>query len=155
MRLILQRVARAAVEVGGERVGAIGRGLLVLVGIEPGDGEPQIAAAATKLRGLRIFDDVQGRMNLDVAEAGGEVLLVSQFTLLASTARGRRPSFTGAAPPELAEPLVARLAEELRRRGLRVEMGRFGARMLVSLVNEGPVTIPLDFRPGPAHSGNS
>jgi D-tyrosyl-tRNA(Tyr) deacylase len=155
MRLILQRVAQAAVEVGAERVGAIGRGLLVLAGIEPGGRERPVAAAAAKVRGLRIFDDERGRMNLDVAEAGGEVLVVSQFTLLASTDRGRRPAFTGAARPEVAEPLVARLADELRRLGLRVETGRFGAHMLVSLVNEGPVTIPLDFPPGPAHPDRS
>ncbi len=147
MRLILQRVSRAAVEVDGERLGQIALGLLVLAGIEPGDGRPEVEQAAAKIRHLRIFEDGEDRMNLDVVQAGGEVLLVSQFTLLASTDRGRRPSFERAARPELARPLVAALAEALRALGLTVVTGRFGARMRVDLVNEGPVTIPLYIAP--------
>ena len=148
MRLVLQRVTRAGVEIGGERVAAIGRGILALVGVAPGDGEAEVAAAAAKVAGLRIFDDGRGKMNLDLAEAGGSVLLVSQFTLLASSERGRRPSFAGAARPELAAPLVDRLADRLAALGVRVERGRFGAAMAIDLVNDGPVTLVLDFTPG-------
>lgn len=145
MRLVLQRVARAHVEVAGERVGEIGRGLLVLAGIEDGDGPATVEAAAEKVARLRIFDDADGKLNLDLAAAGGAVLLVSQFTLLASVERGRRPSFERAARPEHAEPLVAALGDALRRRGVAVEVGRFGARMAVELLNDGPVTLVLDF----------
>lgn len=147
MRLILQRVLRAAVDVGSERVGEIGPGLLVLAGIERGDGSAEVERAAAKIRHLRIFEDDSGKMNLDVAQADGGVLLVSQFTLLASTDRGRRPSFERAAPPEVAEPLVAALAAALGAFGLEVATGRFGAHMQVSLVNDGPVTIDLDLPP--------
>jgi D-tyrosyl-tRNA(Tyr) deacylase len=144
VRLILQRVSRAAVRVGGETVGEIGRGMLVLVGVETGDGPAAAAAAADKLAGLRIFEDAAGKMNLDAAAVGGAFLVVSQFTLAGSLARGRRPSFDGAAPPEVAAPLVAALAAALRARGLHVEEGRFGAHMEVELVNDGPVTFVLD-----------
>lgn len=147
MRLILQRVSRAAVGVGGETVGAIGRGVLVLVGVEKGDGPAEAARAAEKLAGLRLFEDPEGRMNLDAGAAGGAFLVVSQFTLAASLARGRRPSFDGAAPPAEAEPLVEALCAGLRERGLPVATGRFGARMEVELVNDGPVTFVLDVRP--------
>jgi D-tyrosyl-tRNA(Tyr) deacylase len=147
VRLILQRVSRAAVRVGGETVGEIGRGMLVLVGVETGDGPAAAAAAADKLAGLRIFEDAAGKMNLDAAAVGGAFLVVSQFTLAGSLARGRRPSFDGAAPPEVAAPLVAALAAALRARGLHVEEGRFGAHMEVELVNDGPVTFVLDLRP--------
>jgi D-tyrosyl-tRNA(Tyr) deacylase len=147
VRLILQRVTRAAVRVGGETVGSIGRGALVLVGVERGDGPDQVERAAEKLAGLRIFEDEEGRMNLDAASVGGSFLVVSQFTLAGSLARGRRPSFDGAAPPEEAEPLVEGLCEALRRRGLPVAGGRFRARMEVELVNDGPVTFVLDLRP--------
>lgn len=149
MRLILQRVSRAAVEVGEERVGEIGRGLLVLAGVERGDGPGEVARAAAKIRHLRVFEDSEGRMNLDVGQVGGGVLLVSQFTLLASTDRGRRPSFERAAPPELAEPLLADLARALLESGLEVATGRFGAHMQVSLVNDGPVTLVLEIAPEP------
>lgn len=149
MRLVLQRVTSARVEVDGERVAAIGRGLLVLAGVETGDGPPQVEAAADKLLGLRVFADEQGRMNLDVRQVGGAVLLVSQFTLAASTDRGRRPSFDRAAPPEAARPLIERLAARLAAAGVRVEGGRFGAAMSVNLVNDGPVTFVLDFPAGP------
>lgn len=144
MRLVLQRVSRAAVEIDGERVAAIGRGLLVLAGVAPGDDPRTAVAAAAKIARLRVFDDAEGRMNLDLAAAGGSVLLVSQFTLLADSGRGRRPSFAGAARPEQAEPLIARLAEELERLGVAVECGRFGAHMTVELVNDGPVTLVVD-----------
>ncbi|HEX2254362.1 MAG TPA: D-aminoacyl-tRNA deacylase [Thermoanaerobaculia bacterium] len=144
MRLILQRVSRAAVSVDGETVGAVGRGLLVLAGVERGDGAEQVAAAADKLAGLRCFADAAGKMNLAAAEAGAAFLLVSQFTLAADLSRGRRPSFVGAAPPEEAEPLLAALAAELRRCGFEVATGRFGAHMAVELVNDGPVTFVLD-----------
>ena len=144
MRLILQRVSRATVTVETEVVGAIGRGLLVLVGVEPGDDGPTIARAAGKIAALRVFDDADGRMNLDLAAVGGAVLLVSQFTLLANLDKGRRPSYAGAAPPAVAEPLVEELAVRLRRLGCTVETGRFGARMQVALVNDGPVTLLLD-----------
>jgi D-tyrosyl-tRNA(Tyr) deacylase len=144
VRLILQRVSAAEVRVAGEAVGRIGRGMLVLVGVEKGDGPDQAAAAAAKLGHLRIFEDAEGRMNLGPAEAGADFLVVSQFTLAGSLDRGRRPSFDAAAPPEAAEPLVERLVEELRRAGHRVETGRFRARMEVELVNDGPVTFVLD-----------
>ncbi len=146
MRLVVQRVSSAAVTVDGRTVGRIGRGLLVLAGVEAGDGEDQVAAAASRLSRLRLFDDEQGRMNLDVRQTGGSILLVSQFTLAASTRKGRRPSFDQAARPEVAEPLLADLRERLEEAGLAVEEGRFGARMRVDLANDGPVTFVLEFR---------
>lgn len=145
MRLVLQRVSSASVKVAGEVVGEIGRGLLVLVGIERGDGPPQVRAAAEKLAGLRVFEDEAGRMNLDLAAVGGSFLVVSQFTLAGSVARGRRPSFDRAAPPAEAEPLVDALVTELRNRGFQVATGRFRAMMEVALVNDGPVTLVADF----------
>lgn len=145
VRLVVQRVSSASVTVDGRIVGRIDGGLLVLAGVEVGDGEDQAAAAAVRLARLRIFDDEQGRMNLDVRQAGGAILLVSQFTLAASTRKGRRPSFDRAARPEAAEPLLARLRGRLEEAGLVVEGGRFGARMEVRLVNGGPVTFVLDF----------
>jgi D-tyrosyl-tRNA(Tyr) deacylase len=150
MRLVVQRVSSAAVKlagktVAGETVGAIGRGLLVLVGIERGDRPEAVRAAAEKLAGLRIFEDATGKMNLDTAAVGGAFLIVSQFTLAGTVARGRRPSFDGAARPEEAEPLVEALVADLRARGFTVETGRFRAPMEVALVNEGPVTLVMDF----------
>jgi D-aminoacyl-tRNA deacylase len=145
MRLVIQRVSSAAVRVERETVGEIGRGLLVLAGVERGDGIEKVRAAAEKLAGLRIFEDEAGKMNLDTAAAGGAFLVVSQFTLAGSLARGRRPSFDNAAPPEEAAPLVDALVEDLRRRGFRVETGRFRAYMEVSLVNDGPVTFVAEF----------
>ena len=144
MRLVLQRVSRAAVRVDGETVGAIGRGLLVLAGVERGDGPAQVAAAAEKLSGLRVFDDPEGKMNLDTRAVGGAFLVVSQFTLAGSLARGRRPSFDRAAPPAEAAPLVEALVADLRARGFAVETGRFRAMMEVELVNDGPVTFVLE-----------
>ncbi len=148
MRAILQRVEIASVRVDGEVVGEIGRGMLVLVGVEKGDGPGDAAVLATKLAGLRIFTDSQGKMNLDSAAAGGEFLVVSQFTLSASLARGRRPSFNSAAPPDAARPLVEAVMANLRSRGFRVEGGRFGASMQVELINDGPVTFVLDIKNG-------
>lgn len=145
MRLVLQRVERAAVRVDGETVGEIGRGLLVLAGVETGDGPDRADAAAAKLAGLRVFEDADGKMNLDAAQAGGAFLVVSQFTLAGTPlAKGRRPSWTGAAAPEVAEPLVERIAAGLRTAGHEVATGRFGAQMKVELVNDGPVTLVLD-----------
>jgi D-tyrosyl-tRNA(Tyr) deacylase len=136
----VQRVSRARVSPGG----AIERGLCVLLGVARGDGEPQAERLAGKVARLRIFPDEQGRFDQSVHDVGGAVLVVSQFTLVADTARGNRPSFTEAAPPEEAEPLVARFCDELRALGLPVETGVFGAKMEVELVNDGPVTIVLD-----------
>jgi len=144
VRIVLQRVSSAAVRVEGETVGEIGRGILALVGVERGDGAAEAAAAAEKLAGLRIFPDAEGKMNLDVRQAGGAFLVVSQFTLAGSLARGRRPSFDDAAPPDAAAPLVDALVADLRGRGLAVETGRFRAHMEVALVNDGPVTFVLE-----------
>jgi D-aminoacyl-tRNA deacylase len=145
MRLVIQRVSTASVRVDGATVGTIGRGLLVLAGIERGDGPEAVRAAAEKLAGLRVFEDAAGKMNLDAAAAGGAFLVVSQFTLAGSVARGRRPSFDRAAPPDDAAPLVEALVADLRQRGFRVETGRFRAHMEVALVNDGPVTLVADF----------
>lgn len=147
MRLVLQRVSRSRVVVDGQEVAAIGPGLLALVGIEDGDGPLQVASAARKIAGLRLFDDSEGRMNLDLAAVGGAVLVVSQFTLAASLARGRRPSFVAAAAPEVAEPLVEELVRQLEAQGVPVATGRFRATMEVELVNDGPVTLVLDVGP--------
>lgn len=144
MRAVVQRVSSAAVHVEGRSVGAIGRGLLVLVGVGGQDDETDVEYVAGKIRDLRIFVDEAGKMNRDVGEAGGAVLLVSQFTLLGDARGGRRPSFIQAAPPELARALYEGVAAALRARGLRVETGEFRAHMDVSLVNDGPVTILLD-----------
>jgi len=144
VRLILQRVSAATVRVGGEVVGEIGRGVLVLAGVVAGDGAAQAAAAADKLAGLRLFADDAGKMNLDAAATGGAFLVVSQFTLAADLSRGRRPSFVQAARPEVAEPLIEALMADLRRRGFEVQGGRFGAHMQVELTNDGPVTFVLD-----------
>lgn len=148
MRAILQRVESAAVLVDGETVGAIGRGVLVLLGVERGDGAEEARVLAAKLGGLRLFEDAEGKTNLGVAEAGGSFLVVSQFTLAASLRKGRRPSFDDAARPEDAEPLVAAVMEELRRQGFRVEGGRFRAMMKVHLINDGPLTFVLEVRQG-------
>lgn len=144
MRLILQRVSSASVRVEGRTVGSIGAGLLVLAGVERGDGLEAADRAAEKLAGLRLFEDETGRMNLDASDCDAEFLVVSQFTLAGSLRKGRRPSFDKAASGEEAEPLVERLAAGLRARGFGVGTGRFGARMEVELVNDGPVTFVLD-----------
>ena len=145
MRVVLQRVSSASVRVDGAVAGEIGRGFLVLVGIERGDGPSQVKAAADKLAGLRVFEDGAGKMNLDLAAVGGAFLVVSQFTLAGSVAKGRRPSFDRAAPPAEAEPLIDALVADLRGRGFRVETGRFRVHMEVALVNDGPVTLIADF----------
>jgi len=137
-------VARAEVRVEGRTVGSIGPGMLVFVGVGEGDTAEQADRLAGKLARLRIFVDDEGRMNRSVLDIGGEVLVVSQFTLLADTSRGNRPSFLGAAAPDMAEPLVERVAEGLRAAGLRIAMGEFGAHMEVDLVNDGPVTIVVE-----------
>jgi D-tyrosyl-tRNA(Tyr) deacylase len=145
MRVVLQRVGEASVTVGGERISEIGRGLLLLVGVALGDGEAEASWLAGKIAGLRIFNDEAGKMNLSVRDVGGEVLAVSQFTLLADTRKGKRPSFVGAAQPEEAEPLFDHFCEGLRAAGIGcVKTGVFGAMMEVALVNDGPVTIVLE-----------
>ncbi len=148
MKIVIQRVSRARVVVAGQEVGSIGQGLLLLVGVERGDGPAQAERAAHRVATLRVFSDGEGKMNRGLDEAGGEVLVVSQFTLAGSIRRGRRPDFFSAAPPEEAQPLVQRLVEELRRRGLRVATGSFGAMMEVELVNDGPVTLIWEDPPG-------
>jgi len=150
MRLVLQRVTRARVTVAGEEVGAIARGVLVLVGVQRGDGRAQAEAAARKIAGLRLFEDAGGKMNLAAADVDGGFLVVSQFTLAGSLQRGRRPSFDDAAPPEMAEPLVDAFVGALRAEGARVATGRFRAYMEVELVNDGPVTFVLELPPGTA-----
>ncbi len=149
MRVLLQRVSRASVRVGGETVGEVGRGLLVFLGVERSDTCEHAEYLADKTAELRIFPDEEHRMNRSLLEVGGEALVVSQFTLAGSTRRGRRPSFTEAAPPEAAEPLYRRFVERLESRGVRkVATGLFQAMMEVELVNDGPVTILLDPPPG-------
>jgi D-tyrosyl-tRNA(Tyr) deacylase len=140
MRAVVQRVSRAQVTPGGE----IGRGLCVLLGVAREDSEEQVTRLAAKVARLRIFPDDEGRFDRSVADVGGAVLVVSQFTLIADTAKGNRPSFGEAAPPEEAEPLYERFCSELRSLGLPVETGIFGAKMEVELVNDGPVTIIVD-----------
>ena len=145
MRIVLQRVKNASVTVGDERISSIGPGLLLLVGVAEGDGEAEADWLAEKVAGLRIFGDENGKMNLGVRDVGGEVLAVSQFTLIADTRKGKRPSFVGAAPPEEAEQLFDYLCERLRAAGAgSVKTGSFGAMMDVALVNDGPVTIVLE-----------
>jgi D-tyrosyl-tRNA(Tyr) deacylase len=145
MRVVLQRVRRGAVRVNGQTVGEIGHGFVILAGVGPRDGEAQAQWLARKIAGLRVFDDAEGRFNLSLLDVGGGCLVVSQFTLYADARKGRRPSFTDAAPPEVAEPLIARFAEMLRQAGVSpVATGVFGARMEVEILNDGPVTIWLD-----------
>ena len=146
MRAVVQRVTEAAVRVNGETVGSIGRGFLVLVGVETGDTEVDRRYIAEKVPHLRVFEDENGKMNRSLMDVGGEILAVSQFTLLGDARGGRRPSFITAARPETANPMYEALARNWREQGIRVEMGVFGADMKVSLVNDGPVTILLDSR---------
>jgi D-tyrosyl-tRNA(Tyr) deacylase len=144
MRALLQRVSRASVTVDEQIVGQIGQGLLVLLGVGQNDSEVQVKTLADKIVHLRIFGDDEGKMNRSLLDVSGEVLVVSQFTLYADTRRGRRPSFTEAAPPALAEPLIERFKYTLAGYGLPVASGIFGAYMTIDLRNEGPVTILLD-----------
>ncbi len=144
----MQRVTRAAVHVDGETVAEIGEGLVLLVGVGVGDGPREADLLARKVAELRIFGDDEGRMNRSLVDVGGAALVVSQFTLYADVRKGRRPSFVAAAPPEVAAPLVERVAAELGRRGIDVATGRFGARMEVALVNDGPVTILVEVAEG-------
>jgi D-tyrosyl-tRNA(Tyr) deacylase len=146
VKALVQRVARAAVHIDGECVGSIPDGLCVFIGVghddEPGDAE----LLGDRLLGLRIFEDDAGKMNLSLRETGGAMLVVSQFTLLGDTRRGRRPSFVAAARPEQAEPIITRLVEAVRAQGIEVATGRFGADMQIDLCNDGPVTLMLDTR---------
>lgn len=144
MRALVQRVSAAAVDVAGERVAAIEAGLLVLVGVTHGDGEAEARLLANKIANLRIISDAEGKMNLSALDAGHAALVVSQFTLYGDARKGRRPSFVAAAAPDVAAPLVNLLAGTLRELGVPVGVGRFGAEMAVSLVNDGPVTLWLD-----------
>lgn len=144
MRAVLQRVTEARVVVDGETVGQIEHGWLVLLGVGHGDTEATAVALADKAAGLRSFEDAQGKTNLSAADVGAQWLVVSQFTLYADTSRGRRPGFTNAAPPDLAEALVKRFGARLRELGFYVADGRFGAHMQVSLTNDGPFTLWLD-----------
>lgn len=143
MRAVLTRVCEASVAVGGETVGEIGQGFLVLLGVHTADGPEQAAKMADRIAGLRVFEDEAGKMNRSLAAVGGAVLLVSQFTLYADT-RSRRPGFTEAARPDVAVPLYEQVIADLRGRGFRVETGVFGADMAVKSVNDGPVTILLE-----------
>lgn len=146
MRIVVQRVNHASVTVEGEVVGKIGMGLMVLVGAQEGDSDEDIKFMAGKIAGMRIFEDADDKMNLSVKDVGGEVLLVSQFTLLGDARHGRRPSFSHAASPELAEPMVDKLRDMLVQMGIHTETGRFRTHMKVLLENDGPVTIMLDSR---------
>ena len=145
MRVVLQRVRYGAVRVDGQVAGAIDQGFVILVGVGHQDGDEQAVWLARKIAGLRVFEDADGKFNLSLLDVGGGCLVVSQFTLYADARKGRRPSFTDAAPPAIAEPLIERFAAMLQQAGIgRVEMGIFGARMQVEIHNDGPVTILLD-----------
>jgi D-tyrosyl-tRNA(Tyr) deacylase len=144
VKALLQRVSRASVSVGGEVVGSIGRGLVVLVGVAGGDGDKDIQYLAQKIINLRIFADGEEKFNLSALDVGAEVMLVSQFTLLADTRKGRRPSFTEAAPPPQAEELFRQLVEQVKASGLKIATGRFQQHMQLEIHNDGPVTVMLD-----------
>ena len=144
MRVLIQRVSKASVTVEGQTISSIGNGLLILLGVGHGDGEEQVTFLAEKVANLRIFEDDQGKTNLSVLDVKGEAIVVSQFTLYADTRKGRRPSFTGAALPDVAEPLVDRFVELLHGHGIPTQTGKFGAHMLVEIHNDGPVTIWLE-----------
>jgi len=146
VKALLQRVSEATVSVGGEVVGSIGPGLVVFVGVANGDSEKDMQYLAEKTTGLRIFGDEEGKLNLSVLDTNGELLLVSQFTLIADTRKGRRPSFIEAAPPAQAEALFQQFVEQVRATGLKVATGRFQQYMQVEIHNDGPVTIMLDSR---------
>jgi D-tyrosyl-tRNA(Tyr) deacylase len=147
MRAVIQRVKRAAVQIGGETVGSIGPGMLILLGITHGDKAADAQWLAEKIVGLRIFEDAQGKMNRDLTEVGGKLLVVSQFTLYGDCQKGRRPSFVAAARPEEAIPLYEEFLAAARRLGVEVQTGQFGAEMQVELINDGPVTLLLEREP--------
>jgi D-tyrosyl-tRNA(Tyr) deacylase len=144
MRALLQRVSKASVIVEGQTISAIGKGLLILLGVGHGDGDQQASFLAEKIANLRIFEDDQGKTNLSILDVKGEAIVVSQFTLYADARKGRRPSFTDAALPEVAEPLVNRFIELLRGQGVPTQTGKFGAHMEVEIHNDGPVTVWLE-----------
>jgi D-tyrosyl-tRNA(Tyr) deacylase len=144
MRILLQRVAHARVSVEEQVIAEIGPGLMLLVGVGPDDGEEQARYLANKIANLRIFEDQEGKMNRSILDTVGSALVVSQFTLFADTRKGRRPSFTGSAPPAIAEPLVERFEILLAELGVPTQKGKFGAHMLVEIANDGPVTIFLE-----------
>jgi D-tyrosyl-tRNA(Tyr) deacylase len=144
LRIVIQRVSSSRVSVSGRTVGEIGAGLCLLIGVAPGDDERAAQWAASKLVNLRIFEDSDGKMNRSILDTGGEILAISQFTLYADCAKGRRPSFTGAAEPSLANALYEFLTARLREMGVSVQTGVFGAEMMVDITNDGPVTIILD-----------
>lgn len=144
MRIVLQRVRQGRVLVDGNTVAEIDRGMVILLGIAPGDGQEQARWLVEKVVNLRVFEDEDGKMNRSLLEAGGSALVVSQFTLYADARKGRRPSFTDAAPPEKAEPLVRLFSELLQQHGVPTQTGEFGAHMLVEIQNDGPVTIILE-----------
>ena len=144
MRVVLQRVSRGKVSIAGQPVAAIGRGLMILLGISPSDSEEQAQYLVEKIANLRIFEDEQGKMNRSLLDVGGEAIVVSQFTLYADTRKGRRPSFTEAALPEIARPLVDRFSRLLSEQGVPTQTGEFGANMLVEINNDGPVTIWME-----------
>ena len=148
MRAIIQRVSRASVDVAGERVGEIERGFLVLLGVMAGDTDADRSYIVKKIAGLRVFEDADEKMNLSLKDVGGKVLLVSQFTLLGDARHGNRPSFSNAARPEIAAPMMEQMKAAIEAQGIPVETGRFQTHMMVELVNDGPVTILLDSRKG-------
>jgi D-aminoacyl-tRNA deacylase len=145
MRAVLQRVERGKVSVAGKTIAEIGPGLVILLGIGPADGEAAARTLAEKIATLRIFEDEAGKFNRSILDTGGQAIVVSQFTLYADTRKGRRPSFTDAAPPDLARPLVERFAQLLSEQGVPTQTGEFGAHMLVEIDNNGPVTIVLEY----------
>mgnify|MGYP001448932290 CR=1 FL=1 len=144
MRCVVQRVSRASVRVNAEGIGQINKGILALVGIEHNDNDNDVSWLADKLLGLRIFEDEHGKMNLSLVDVGGELLVVSQFTLHGDCRKGKRPSFSDAAPPDMAKSLFDKLVATLRASGVKVETGQFQAKMEVELINDGPVTLLLD-----------
>jgi D-tyrosyl-tRNA(Tyr) deacylase len=144
MRIVLQRVRHAKVSVNDQTIAEIGPGVVLLVGIGPSDGEEQAQYLAAKIANLRIFEDQDGKINRSLLDVGGEAIVVSQFTLYADTRKGRRPSFTDAAAPQIAQPLVEQFAALLSEQGVPTQTGEFGAHMLVEIANDGPVTIYLE-----------